>query len=56
MRYILKIKPNSGECKIDSNTFVYSKLRKNVFMLQSLELILESTIDIPIYFGNNVTF
>ncbi|CAD8169725.1 unnamed protein product [Paramecium pentaurelia] len=56
MRYILKIKPNSGECKIDNNTFVYSKLRKNVFMLQSLELTFESTHDIPIYFGNNVTF
>ncbi|CAK84354.1 unnamed protein product (macronuclear) [Paramecium tetraurelia] len=56
MRYILKMKPNTGECRIQQNTFVYSKLRKNVFMLQSLELVLESTLDLPIYFGNNVTF
>ncbi|CAD8125630.1 unnamed protein product [Paramecium sonneborni] len=56
MKYILKIKQNTGLCKIQNNVFVQSNLRKNVFMLQSLELILESQLDIPIYFGNNVTF
>ncbi|CAD8128511.1 unnamed protein product [Paramecium sonneborni] len=56
MRYILKIKQNSGQCQIQDNTFVYSTLRKNIFMLQSLELIFQSNLDIPIYFGNNITF
>ncbi|CAD8067418.1 unnamed protein product [Paramecium sonneborni] len=56
VRYILNLLPNSGDCEIKKNTYIQSQIRRNVFTVKYLELILESQNLLQIHLNDNITF
>ncbi|CAD8125569.1 unnamed protein product [Paramecium sonneborni] len=56
VRYIVNILPNTGNCKINKNTFILSNIRSNVFTVKNLELVIQSQINMPIQVEGNISF
>ncbi|CAD8121080.1 unnamed protein product [Paramecium sonneborni] len=55
VRYILNLLPSTQDCIINKNSFISSNIRQNVFTVQFLELIFQSSNQMQIYMNDNVT-